>query len=128
MRHACIDHDCSHLCLLSSNNSYTCACPLNMELLKDQRSCYFGTKSYTLIIGIGPFFIQRPYQAFGRNTESTPKRMDHWLDRIEFNSLSGDTFYADNHQHKISVIDSHGESHTLIDDPHLTVSSMSFGN
>lgn len=34
-----IHHECSHLCLVTINNNGRCACPLNMRLSSDNRTC-----------------------------------------------------------------------------------------
>ncbi|KAG5684646.1 hypothetical protein PVAND_013864 [Polypedilum vanderplanki] len=126
IKHACMDNSCSHICLLSSNNSYTCACPMDMELMSDEHSCTYSKDSYKIIYGIGNYLTQRPYKAFGRSIETEPKIVEDWFDRMEFNSLNGDIFYADNYKGKIMVLDTYGDSHVLVEDKHLSVSSMSF--
>lgn len=37
--HACLNHSCSHLCLLTIKNSYTCGCPDTMILSSDKHNC-----------------------------------------------------------------------------------------
>lgn len=125
IKHACVDHECSHICLLSSNNSYTCACPIDM-VLDDKHTCIHNKKSFNIIIGMGIFLTEKPFQAFGRGVEQKPIALSHYIDRMEYNSLTGAIFYADNHNHKISVIDPQGDTHLLVEDKRLIVSSMSF--
>lgn len=128
-KHACIDNACSHICLLGANNSYTCECPENMILQADMHKCTPNQKSYSLIISIGSNLVAIPQQTFGRFVDSVAETMDHWIDHMEFNSLTGELFVAENESRKIIAVDTMNKNtFDLIKDHIFSVKSLAFGS
>lgn len=127
-RHACMQSSCSHLCLLAVNSTYTCACPDNMELLPDRHTCEANNKSFKIILGIGKQMVAVPYQTFGRFTNSFGDQVRFNIDRMEFNSLNGKVYIADNKEKKIIMVDSaKWETFDVVADHIFSVQSMAFG-
>ena len=127
-KHGCEGNPCSHICLLKNKGLYSCACPMEMELQSDNHNCRYNSKSFVIHIGIGSNLYSKPFLSFGRNIENVLKRADGKIDKLEFNSLNGAIFYADNENHKLFILDTIGNNHLLLDDPNLHITSMSFGN
>ena len=127
-KHACMESSCSHLCLLAFNSSYTCACPENMELLPDRHTCQPNKKPYKVILGIGRHMIVVPYQTFGRYTNSYADDLDHNIDLMEFNSINGEVYIANNKARKILVVDiKKREIFDVVSDHILSIKSMAYG-
>lgn len=124
--HACSENPCSHICLLSSNKTYSCACPTEMEL-EGKHKCRRSAKAYKIIMGIGPFIFESVYQSFGRHEKNEAKKNQLWFDRMEFDTLTGRIFYADNYEHKICYLDIDKNSFDLVTDHILQVTSLTFG-
>lgn len=97
-KNPCQDNECSHLCLLSGNNTHTCACPVGMKLNVDQRTCSDQFKKQTLLIGIGNYIVSMHHQTFGRHEASESRPLIMYIHKMAYNSLTGDVFIADNFQ------------------------------
>lgn len=127
-KHACMNSECSHICLLSSNSSYTCACPDTMALLPDKHTCFSTGKEYNIILGIGKYIVSIPHQTFGRHLSSFAENVGHNIDRLEFNSLNGQVFVAENTQRKIVTVDMERRITNDVVSSHVfNVASMGFG-
>lgn len=92
----CTDAPCSHLCLLNMNNTYTCACPKYMELSYDKHTCKPNGKRKLLLIGIENRFVMFEHQSFGRHNDGEGKTMNFFIDKMAYNSITGDVLIADN--------------------------------
>lgn len=127
-KHACMNNECSHMCLLSSNSTYTCACPETMALLPDKHTCFLTGKQYNIILGIGKYIVSIPHQTFGRHMSSFAENVGHNIDRLEFNSLNGEVFVAENTQRKIVTVDMERRVTNDVVSSHVfNVASMGFG-
>lgn len=127
--HACKDNPCSHICLLSAKNAYTCACPVNMNLAANFHDCAMNPQAFTLISGLGNQIISTPHQAFGRHdTKVTAKLEKFNVDRIEYNTEKKTIFIADNNYRVIVEFDLVSkETVELVSTDILHVTSMSYG-
>lgn len=126
--HACTDHSCSHICLLSANETYTCACPENMRLKADLHTCQISEKAYNILIGVGTYFVSVPFQAFGRHSGNYADNLGSKIDLIAFNSLNGQVFVTQNDASKIMVVDMDLKRNKELVGQHIgRVSSMDFG-
>lgn len=92
----CLDSRCSHLCLLNVNNSYTCDCPKMMELSRDQHTCRSMRKQKEILMGIGNRLLKLNHQTFGQNVEDNGIFYEFRIDKMEFNSITGDIYVVDN--------------------------------
>lgn len=127
-KHACIENSCSHICLLSSNFTYTCACPENMELLTDKHTCQLSQKSYQIIMGIGKNLVSIPYQTFGRHVNTFADDLGLDIDQLEFNSVSGEVFVANDQTKKILKVDMENRNvFELVNDHVFSVQSLAYG-
>lgn len=69
-----------------------------------------------------------PYQTFGRFTNSNADDLDRNIDHMEFNSINGEVFIADNKAGKILVADmKKRQLFDVITDHVFSVQSMAFG-
>lgn len=127
--HACNNNPCSHLCLLSKNNTYTCACPVNMELKLNKRDCIKSKQSFSLIFGVGNYVTSIPHQVFGRVlAQETMSIGKYTVDKIEYNSIKESVFVADNTLKVIIEFNLNSKMSTeLVNKDISYVSSMSFG-
>jgi low-density lipoprotein receptor-related protein 1 (alpha-2-macroglobulin receptor) len=128
--HACINSPCSHLCLLSKNNTFTCACPVNMKLKFNKRDCIKSEQSFSLIFGVGNYVVSSPHQVFGRLSAQESMNIGKYtVDKIEYNSIKESIFVADNRLKVIVEFNLRSKMSTeLVDKDISFVSSMSFGN
>lgn len=62
----CQDTQCSHLCLLNSNNSHSCECPIHFELSVNKHKCKPTRKQKTMLMGIGNQMHRLDKRSFGR--------------------------------------------------------------
>uniref|UniRef100_A0A182QRH4 EGF-like domain-containing protein n=1 Tax=Anopheles farauti TaxID=69004 RepID=A0A182QRH4_9DIPT len=106
VKHACENHTCTHLCLLTSNVTYACACPQDMELHRDKHSCVEVKKRQRLLLGVGNFLVTQKHHPFGRHEigKGEPLPGDVQIHRLAFNSLNGEVFVADNAQKAIYTV------------------------
>lgn len=94
----CNDNACSHLCLLNMNNSYTCACPKYMELKSDKHTCMSTGKQKAVLLGIANRFVIFEHQSFGRHDAADGQTMKFHIDKMAYNSITGDALVADNRE------------------------------
>lgn len=124
----CRSHPCSHLCLLNNNRTYTCACPMGMELSIDKVTCKDNNKKKSLLLGIGNYIALIEPQVFGRHHIGRGEPLPMFVNKIEFNSLNGLLFIADNIQGAIYTYNFiTKESRDLITKGIGNVTAMSFG-
>ncbi|XP_050075140.1 putative vitellogenin receptor [Anopheles maculipalpis] len=103
--HACVNHTCSHLCLLTSNATYACACPQGMELHRDKHSCVNVAKRQDILLGIGHYLVTLKHHLFGRHETGRGEQLFPTISKMAFNSLNGEVFIADNVQHAIFTLE-----------------------
>ncbi|KAI6241467.1 EGF-like domain-containing protein [Aphelenchoides fujianensis] len=48
-RSPCKDNPCTHICLIGTNNSFTCLCPMGL-VLKDEKECVAEDKPFMLVV------------------------------------------------------------------------------
>lgn len=99
-KNPCVDSGCSHLCLLNANSSYTCDCPKYMELSANKHTCKSTGKQKLVLLGLGNRLVIFEHQSFGRHNEGEGKIFRFEIDKMAFNSITGDVIIADN-QRKI---------------------------
>lgn len=95
-RNPCLESDCSHLCLLNSNNTYTCECPKYMELGVDKHTCRWTGKQKIIVMGIGNRLVNFEHQSFGRHEDGEGKTLKYQIDKMAYNSIKGSIIIADN--------------------------------
>lgn len=126
--HACIGNLCSHLCLLTPNNNYSCACPYGMTLKPDRHSCQETTKRQYLLMGIGNYLVRLDIPAFGRHETTKGDAFQFFISRMVFNSITGELFVADNVQKVIFTVDIKAKtSRKLVSTGIGNITAMSFG-
>lgn len=129
VKNPCLDSPCSHLCLLNMNNSYTCDCPKYMELTADKHKCRLTGKQKIIYMGIGHRLVKFEHQSFGRHESGVGKTLYYRIDKIAFNSISGDVIAADNLEKVIFKINTENYSTQKIIDRNIgNITALSFGN
>lgn len=125
----CIDSPCSHLCLLNSNDTYTCACPKYMKLMNDNHTCVATGKRRILLLGIGNRFVALEHQSFGRHDDAEGKTVSFNIDKMAYNSLKGNVLVADNTDKVIYDVNLKTyAAKKIIDDNIGNITAMAFGN
>lgn len=100
-RNPCSESGCSHMCLLNSNSSYTCDCPKYMELAANKHTCRSTGEQKMVLMGIGKRLVIFEHQSFGRHEDGEGKTLMYQIDRMAFNTISGDAIIADNQRRVI---------------------------
>lgn len=100
----CENNKCSHICLLAMNNTFTCACPKNMELDTDKITCKDVRNTQNLLMGIGNRLVLFEHQSFGRHNDNNGHSFDFLIDRIAYNSITDEAVVADNDQKTIFAV------------------------
>lgn len=109
-KNPCAGHECSHLCLLSANYTYSCACPHDSELGADQRTCKKTKKDLLLAIGMMDRILIQPHNEFGRQDKGNGHILPIFVSEMAYNSLTGEIFVADNVQGAIYAYDVDADS------------------
>ncbi|XP_052756265.1 prolow-density lipoprotein receptor-related protein 1 [Galleria mellonella] len=96
----CRKHNCSHMCLLTSNVTYTCACPEGMRL--KQNTCYNieDYKPLYLIVGSGAIFTQVHYDSLGSAETHASHFNIGWVQAMAYDN-SRDVLYVYDGQRKL---------------------------
>lgn len=124
----CYDNQCSHLCLLNLNNSYTCECPPNFELSVNKHKCRPTRKQKTVLMGIGNQMHRLDKRSFGRHKDDKGKTFKFRIDKMALNSATGDVFVADNLKKAIFQVNPKDSiTKEIIKDNIGVVSAMTFG-
>lgn len=97
-RNPCLQNECSHLCLLNINGSYTCDCPKYMELSVDKHKCRSTDKQKLVLMGFGNRLIQFEHQSFGRHEDGEGHSLKYLINKMTYNSISGTVIAVDNQQ------------------------------
>lgn len=125
--HGCMNSRCSHLCLLSTRNGSSCACPDGMQLSTDKVRCVKTRKNQRLILGIKTNLIEIEHTNFGRHRISKYHTLPFFISKMVFNNVRGTIFIADNIQHVIYEYDGHNNNiTTLVDEKLGNVTAMGF--
>ncbi|KAG4078550.1 hypothetical protein HA402_004773 [Bradysia odoriphaga] len=95
-KNPCRNNHCSHLCMLTSNSTYTCGCPTGMVLNVDQISCSATIKKESIYIGLRNYLIMVEHETFGRHHIENSKVVPMYIHKMAFNPLNGHVFIADN--------------------------------
>uniref|UniRef100_A0A182IR31 Uncharacterized protein n=1 Tax=Anopheles atroparvus TaxID=41427 RepID=A0A182IR31_ANOAO len=104
-KHACLNHTCSHLCLLTSNATYACACPEGMQLHPDKHTCVDVAKRQKLLLGIGNYLVSLKHHPFGRHEAGKGEGLHVTISLMAFNGITGEVFVADNVQKAIFTVE-----------------------
>lgn len=124
----CENTICSHLCLINSNDTYTCACPKFMELMSDKHKCKPTGKRLMLLMGVGRKFVTMEHQPFGRHDEADVKNVNYQIDKMAYNSLKGNVLVADNVDKVIYDVNLKTfRSIKLIDDNIGNITALAYG-
>ncbi|XP_053618360.1 vitellogenin receptor isoform X2 [Plodia interpunctella] len=104
----CSNHNCSHLCLVSTQVTYTCACPDGMKLGHDtanSNTCYNveGFRPHYLVVSSGNMFTRVQYNSMG-NPE-TPTHFDiGWVHAMAYDSRRDALYIYDGQIKTINTI------------------------
>ncbi|XP_076282536.1 vitellogenin receptor-like isoform X2 [Lasioglossum baleicum] len=90
----CDPNPCSELCLLNSENEYTCACTLNKKLDSNQHTCRTIDERKRLIISTGNTFIDYYHELLGK-PEMTSIFTSKDVAMITYNSLTDGLLVSD---------------------------------
>ncbi|XP_059618932.1 putative vitellogenin receptor isoform X2 [Phlebotomus argentipes] len=103
-KHPCYGNSCSHLCLLSHNQTYTCACPTGMVISTDKKNCVDSSDKHYLILGVGNYLVTLEHQEFGRYTTGVGDDINTVISELVYNSLTGNVVIASNVEKKIYTV------------------------
>lgn len=95
-KNPCSNNKCSHLCLLSSNETYSCECPAGMVMNADKISCTPVAKKESIYIGMRNYLITMEHEKFGRHQIEKAKVLPMYIHKMTYNLLNGHVFIADN--------------------------------
>lgn len=124
----CEDNDCSHLCLLNMNASYTCACPEDMKMNNDRHTCKSLDKPKKILVGIDDRLIIFKHRSFGRHDDADEKYVNFQIDQMAYNSIQGDIIVADNRDGVLYQVDARNfKSHRMITDSVGNITALSYG-
>nr|CAJ19121.1 vitellogenin receptor [Blattella germanica] len=102
MQNPCKKADCSDLCLLAPNRTYTCACPEHKVRGADMHSCHESLKQEVMIGAANNKLYAVGHQFLGKQTfyEMSLQAVNH-IGAITYNSLTGHLVIFDAVQHKL---------------------------
>ncbi|KOX76539.1 Vitellogenin receptor [Melipona quadrifasciata] len=106
MPNPCNSNPCSQLCLLNSENGYTCACTLDKELNHDNHTCRAVKKKVHLVIATGNTFIDYYHELLGKPKMTTNVILNH-ITEIAYNPLTGGLLASDQLRDNIFHFDTH---------------------
>ncbi|KAK7861738.1 hypothetical protein R5R35_014371 [Gryllus longicercus] len=102
----CQDDQCSDICLLAPNNSYSCACPENKMLNEDHHSCSEIKKSEGLAIGSGNKLLLLTHQAFGKqDIVHSSLRSVSKIGALAYDKIKDMLFISDTEKKQIFTLD-----------------------
>lgn len=128
-RNPCLDNQCSHLCLLNMNSSYTCECPKYMELTVDKHTCRSTGKEKLVLMALENRLVTFEHQSFGRHEDGIGKTLKYRVDKMAFNTISGHVIGVDNHLKVIYQVDLRTyNTKDLITKNIGNVTALSYGN
>lgn len=129
VKNPCFENPCSHLCLLNMNGSYTCECPKQMEKLPDNKNqCRYIEEPKELLIGIKNHLVTFKHTSFGKHEEGQGHSIKYQVDKMTYNSISGDVIAVDNQQKIIYQINLRDYTVRDLITEHIgNVTALSFG-
>lgn len=128
INHDCLRNRCSHICLLTENNSSTCACPEGMILAEDHMRCTQITKRQRLYFAVRNQLLEMEHTTFGRHVISKSFQTSMYINELAYNSVNGTIFIADNIQKSIFEFDTKtGKSNVLINGNIGNITALGFG-
>lgn len=116
------------MCILSGNQSYTCACPQGSELTTDKFKCKKSIKDQVLVIGMSDRILTYHHNEFGRTSQGKGNTLPLFVSKLAYNSLSGDIFIADNIEGNIYLYNIESLSLAKLVTHAGFVTAMAFGN
>lgn len=90
----CSGNPCSQICLLNSNNSYTCACSMNKVLGVDEHTCRAVKKKEHLMVAAENTLIDYYHEVLGNPKMSSSLTMKY-ITAMGYDSLTGGIFIND---------------------------------
>ncbi|KOC62359.1 Vitellogenin receptor [Habropoda laboriosa] len=90
----CNSNPCDQLCLLNSENSYTCACTVDKELNSDQRTCRAMKKKAHLVIAAGNTFIDYYHELLGKPKITSSATLKH-VTAVTYDPFTGGLLASD---------------------------------
>lgn len=124
----CRDSQCSHICMLNMNNSYTCACPVDMKLKVDRHACDRIGKPNKILLGIDDRLVMFEHRAFGRHDDADEKFVNFHIDKMTYNSVQGNVIVADNQDGVIYEVDVRDfKSHKVIAKDVGNITALAYG-
>ncbi|CAL7944547.1 unnamed protein product [Xylocopa violacea] len=126
MPNPCNTNPCSQLCLLNSENGYTCACTIDKELNYDKHSCRAVKKKTHLVIAAENTFIDYYHELLGKPKMTTSVTLKH-INAVVHNPLTGGLLASDKLTDNIFHYDTHtGELKSLISIENEVLGGMDF--
>ncbi|XP_067000750.2 vitellogenin receptor [Anabrus simplex] len=96
MENPCSQSECSNICLLAPNATYTCACPEDGELGVDKHTCTETKKKQVIIMAAGHTILQVQHQGLGRQHYSSASlKLVYKIGAITYNNLKGMLMISD---------------------------------
>ncbi|KAM3955951.1 putative vitellogenin receptor yl [Aphomia sociella] len=96
----CLTNNCSHMCLITSNTTYACACPDGMKLNKTICHRIENYTPLSLVIGSGSVMTRVEYDTLGSAETHTTHFDIGWVQAMAYDS-SRDILYLYDGQRKI---------------------------
>ncbi|XP_012350206.1 vitellogenin receptor isoform X1 [Apis florea] len=122
----CNSKPCSQLCLLNSQNGYTCACSLDKELNYDNHTCRAIKKKMHLIIAAGNTFIDYYHELLGKPKMATSVMLKR-VTAIAYNPLTDGLLASDQLTDTIFHLNTHtGEVKSVITIENEILGGMDF--
>ncbi|XP_055844737.1 putative vitellogenin receptor isoform X2 [Episyrphus balteatus] len=104
--HPCKDRRCTHLCLLSANNTATCGCPDGMSLAIDRTRCTKSMKKQKLYVGLKNVILEMEHTTFGKHKVIQEHTLPLFIHQMAYNTVNGTLLIADTVQKVIAEYDS----------------------
>ncbi|XP_071448921.1 vitellogenin receptor [Hetaerina americana] len=97
-RNPCKLAQCSHMCLLAPNGSYTCACPLEKRLTDDKHHCKDLSNTPSIVLVSNGHSIKKiKYKMLGKlEVTDVPLQTIRNIDSMTYSPNSGSVIVSDN--------------------------------
>ncbi|XP_055389862.1 putative vitellogenin receptor isoform X2 [Condylostylus longicornis] len=124
--HPCKYNSCSHICLLAGKTA-KCACPDDMDLNSDGRTCSKIKKSQKLYVSVSNNIYEIEHKSFGRHRVTGAYPLSIYASKMEYNNVNGTIFIADNKNLEILEFDPISKDIKTLVTTHLgNVSALAF--